>query len=125
MSDDGANDEILARWRLLLGDAASSVLGSKGRLDADGLACDAALSWLYDREPSLLEREIRDRGGDLARSQLTVPDWLDEIHRLFPIETIERLERDAIEQFGIHEVVTSPEVLSRAEPNETLLKAVL
>lgn len=123
--DPRARDEALARWRLVLGEGASAALGSAADLDERGLACDAALAWLYDREPTLADREIRDRRGDTGRSQLTVPAWLDEIHRLFPRETVERLERDAIERFDIHEVVTSPEVLARAEPNATLLKAVL
>jgi Mg-chelatase subunit ChlD len=52
-------------------------------------------------------------------------DWLDEVHRLFPKETIERLERDAVEKYEITEVVTDPAVLERIEPNQTLLRAVL
>ncbi len=126
MSDDGSRrDDALARWRLILGSSADSAFGGAVRLSADALAADAALSWLYDRDPDLAEREIRDRRGDLGPSQLTVPAWLDEVHRLFPKETIERLEQDAVERYEIHEVVTNPEVLARAEPNETLLKAVL
>jgi Mg-chelatase subunit ChlD len=56
---------------------------------------------------------------------LTTVDWLDDVHRLFPKETIERLERDAVERYEIHEVVTDPAVLERIEPNPTLLRAVL
>jgi Mg-chelatase subunit ChlD len=123
--DPGAKDAALGRWRLILGASADAILNATRGLSASELACDAALSWLYDREPGLKEREIRDRRGDLGPSELTVPDWLNEIHRLFPKETIERLERDAVERYEIHEVVTNPEVLARAEPNETLLKAVL
>jgi Mg-chelatase subunit ChlD len=126
VSDDIARrNDALARWRLILGSSADSAFGGSVRLSADALAADAALSWLYDRDPDLAEREIRDRRGDLGPSQLTVPAWLDEVHRLFPKETIERLEQDAVERYDIHEVVTNPEVLARAEPNETLLKAVL
>jgi Mg-chelatase subunit ChlD len=120
-------DPNLTRWRLILGDAARGALGggAGGELSGDDLACDAALSWLYDREPGLADRDIQDRRGNLGPSQLTVPDWLNEVHRLFPKETIERLEQDAVERYQIHEVVTNPEVLARVEPNETLLKAVL
>lgn len=63
-------------------------------------------------------------GGD-GPSRITAVDWLDDIHRLFPKETVERLERDAVEQYEIHEIVTDPDVLSRVEPNATLLRAVL
>ena len=60
-----------------------------------------------------------------GRPPLTTVEWLDEIFRLFPKETIERLERDAVEKYEIHDVITNPEVLARIEPNQTLLKAVL
>ncbi len=122
----GADHEAaLARWRLMLGSGACTGFGAGGALDSADLAADAALGWLYDRDPGLRERDVRDRSGSLDDSQLSVPDWLDEVHRLFPKETIERLEQDAIERYQIHEVVTNPEVLARVKPNETLLKAVL
>jgi hypothetical protein len=38
---------------------------------------------------------------------------------------IERLEQDAVERYGIDEVVTNLEVLERIEPSESLLRAVL
>lgn len=113
----------LARWRLVLGEAAEASLG--GSLDGTGRAMDAALSWLYGREGDLAERDIRDRQGGQGPSALTVPDWINEVHSLFPKETIERLEQDAVERYKIDEVVTRADVLSRVEPNETLLRAVL
>jgi Mg-chelatase subunit ChlD len=121
--DDRAHDEALSRWRLMLGSAACSPFGGAGS-GPDVDAADAALGWLYDRDPELDARDMRRQAG-LGDSQLTVPAWLDEVHRLFPKETIERLERDAVERYEIHEVVTNPAVLSRVEPNEALLRAVL
>jgi Mg-chelatase subunit ChlD len=120
-----ARDEQLVRWRLILGRAAESPLDARAGLSADDLAADAALGWLYDRGGDLDERDIRDRQGGLGASDLSVPTWLSEVHRLFPKETIERIEQDAVEKYQIHEVVTNPEVLARVEPNETLLRAVL
>ncbi|MER7791391.1 VWA domain-containing protein [Streptomyces sp. NPDC097640] len=143
-----APDPELERWRLILGAPAEAHTGAPSSKAADR---DAALDWLYGRDAELERRHIR-RGG-LARkrgdgteesegnggaeasgrdrragsepSVLTTVDWLDDIHRLFPRETIERLERDAVESYGIHEVVTDPDVLSRVKPNATLLRAVL
>lgn len=115
----------LTRWRLILGEAADGACAAAGcSLDGDGRAMDAAMDWLYGRDEEGGERNIRRHGGREG-SQLTTPNWINEIHRLFPKETIERLERDAIERYAIEDVVTNPDVLSRAEPNETLLKAVL
>ncbi len=118
-------DEGLVRWRLMLGSAAESKLDSRAGMSADDLAADAALGWLYERGDDLADRDIRERHGDLGESQFTVPTWIEEVHRLFPKETIERLEQDAVEKYQIHEVVTNLEVLKRVEPNETLLRAVL
>ncbi|OJT22148.1 hypothetical protein BO221_25800 [Archangium sp. Cb G35] len=113
----------LARWRLVLGEAAEGALGNS--LDAQGRGMDAALEWLYGREGDLADRDVRGRQGGTGPSSLTVPDWINEVHSLFPKETIERLERDAVERYKIDEVVTRADVLSRVEPNETLLRAVL
>jgi len=114
----------LERWRLILGEAA----GCLGGLSPDAAAMDAALAWLYDREPDQGERGVRGgggRGADLSPSSLDVPRWLDEVERLFPKETIERIERDAVERYEILELVTNVDVLKRIEPNATLLAAVL
>jgi hypothetical protein len=67
----------------------------------------------------------QDRHGGLGPSQLTVPDWINAIYELFPKKTIERLEKDALERYHLEEMVTNPDLLSRAEPSQTLLKAVL
>ncbi|BCJ69025.1 VWA domain-containing protein [Polymorphospora rubra] len=121
-------DEGLERWRLVLGEPADACAG-EGGLGDRAAARDAALDWLYGRDEELARRDVRrggagPAGGD-GPSVLTTVDWLDEIHRLFPKETVERLERDAVERYEIHEVVTDPTVLARVEPNATLLKAVL
>jgi Mg-chelatase subunit ChlD len=110
----------LQRWRLLLGDPAEAACGG---LSGDALAADAALEWLYGRDGDRAERGERSAG--LGSSLLTVPDWINAIHSLFPQEVIERLERDAVERYGIDEVVTNLDVLERIEPSESLLRAVL
>ncbi|NDU73905.1 VWA domain-containing protein [Actinomadura sp. DSM 109109] len=126
----------LERWRLVLGAPAESCTGGLSGAAAER---DAALGWLYGRDPELARRGVRrgsgggdgdpdrsgDRTGGAGPSQLTTVDWLDAVHRLFPKETIERLERDAVERYEINEIVTDPAVLERIEPDEALLRAVL
>ncbi len=116
------DDEQLTRWRLVLGEAGEAAL--RAQLSGAAQRRDAALDWLYSRDGDSGERTGPRRGGTEA-SDLTVPDWINEIHELFPKETIERLERDAVESYGIADVVTDPRVLDRVEPNEALLQAVL
>ncbi|WP_045743153.1 VWA domain-containing protein [Actinoplanes rectilineatus] len=116
MSDHG-----LERWRLILGAPAA---GGLGELTGDAAGQDAALSWLYGRDEELTRRDIRRDGGP-GPSRLTTVDWLDGITRLFPKETVERLQRDAVERYEINDIVTDPAVLERIEPNPALLRAVL
>lgn len=116
------------RWRLLLGEPAQARLGAGLPGTASTLAMDRALAWLYGRDDGGTDDradDALDRHGGEEASRLSVPEWINTIHELFPKETIERLERDAIERYGIDEVVTNPEVLQRATPNPALLQAVL
>ena len=112
------------RWRLVLDGSTESELGG---LEGEWQARDAALAYLYNREygPGRNVRGKSGRGGSLDPSQLTVPDWINAVHELFPRATIERIEKDALERYHIEEMVTNPDLLSRAQPSETLLKAVL
>jgi Mg-chelatase subunit ChlD len=116
-------DPALERWRLVLGQPGDACTLGAG-LSPRALGRDAALDWLYQRDGDLDERDVR-RSAGLGPSVLSTLDWLDEIHRLFPRETIERLERDAVERYEIDDIVTDPSVLERIEPNATLLKALL
>ncbi|MET0423529.1 MAG: VWA domain-containing protein [Actinoplanes sp.] len=113
-------DPDLERWRLVLGEPAAAV----GDLGADAARRDAALDWLYGRDGELDQRDVRRSGGD-GPSTVTTVDWLNDIGRLFPKETVERLQRDAVERYEITDVVTDPEVLRTVEPNPALLRAVL
>jgi Mg-chelatase subunit ChlD len=121
MSDPMSDPQTrMLRWRLVLG-SADELLGSPG---GDWQERDAALAFLYDREYAP-GRNVRPGRGSLDPSQLKVPDWINAVHELFPRKTIERIEKDALERYQLEEMVTNPDLLSRAQPSPTLLKAVL
>ncbi len=115
------------RWRLILGDEADGVCGE---LDGENADRDAALEYLYGREGQGRNRRGQGAGGtggkgSLDPSNLTVPAWINAVHTLFPRSSIERIEKDALERYAINELVTNVDLLKRAEPSLTLLKAVL
>lgn len=110
----------LQRWRLILGEAAETTLCG---LDDNARQIDHALEWLYGRDPERLQRG--ERSGGLGGSNLTTPEWINSIHKLFPQQVIERLESDAVLRYGIEDVVTNLDVLERMQPSESLLRAVL
>lgn len=121
-----SNQVQRARWRLVLGEDQGLCAG----LSSEQQRQDQLLQFLYGRG-SCAGGKGSDgnmsmpRNADLSPSQISVPEWINGVHELFPKRTIERLEKDAIERYKIEEIVTNPDVLSRAEPNQTLLEAVL
>ena len=112
-----------ARWRLVLGEGSEAAFG--GCLSDTDMKRDLALGYLYSREYNTRNVRGNNRQGSLDDSQITIPEWINDVHDLFPGKTIERLERDALERYEIQELVTNPELLQRATPSVTLLKAVL
>ena len=113
-----SDQAVLNRWRLVLGKNASGHMGLDGRLKG----MDEALDFLYSREQKADERQ--DQGG-MEASHLTVAAWLNEVRRLFPKETVQVLERHALERYQLKELLTDREVLEKLEPNQALLGTIL
>jgi Mg-chelatase subunit ChlD len=112
------------RWRLVLGRFAEQRL----RTPMSGTAArmEAALDFLYSREYK--GRGVRDqqpRAATLDPSQINIPSWLGEVRELFPRETVEIIEKHALDRYGLTELVTDKETLERLEPNMELLKTLL
>jgi Mg-chelatase subunit ChlD len=123
-----AHDATLARWRLVLGKYARDQLPASLSLEQQRI--ETALDFLYSRE--YRGRGVRDqeeetgkRDGTLDPSQLTVPHWLSEVRELFPKETVSLIEKHALDRYGLTELVTDAEILSRLEPSFDLLKILL
>ena len=134
MSDGDARVDAALRWRLILGRHGDTALpldpadppeaaaegDSSGdwveRLEAD--AIDRTLQFIYDRE--FAERAHRTASGGEGHDGLTVPAWLAGVRTLFPRDAVEVLEKDALTRYGLHELVTDPDVLREAEPSRDL-----
>lgn len=110
---------ILNRWRLVLGDPAQSAIPLAG---GAALEMDQLLDFLYSREAG--EDEHQDTGGS-SPSQLTIPQWLQRVRTLFPQQTVQVLERHALDRYQLTELLTDPEILERMEPNQALLETIL
>jgi Mg-chelatase subunit ChlD len=106
-----------------LGRYAQDKLG--GTLNANQLRMERALDYLYARE--YRGRNVRqDKGeGSLDPSVISIPHWLGEVRDLFPRETVERIEKHALDRYGLTELVTDPEVLAKLQPSTELLRVVL
>lgn len=113
------------RWRLILGSFAKNQISfNKESAMENGISCmdlEKVLDFLYNREQG---EDVRKKGGT-GGSNLTAATWITRIRKLFPKETVEILERHALDNYGMTELVTDREVLERLEPNQELLKTVL
>jgi Mg-chelatase subunit ChlD len=115
---------VLERWRLVLGKYAERRMPG-GNMGAQGQRMDGALEYLYGREYQGrgLRKEIGP--GSLDPSQITLVNWLNEVRQLFPQDTVEVIEKHALDRYGLTELVTDPQTLQRLEPNQQLLRTLL
>jgi Mg-chelatase subunit ChlD len=116
----------LERWRLVLGRYAEQPLSPQGLQGTNGRR-DRALDHLYGREYK--GRGLRGDGergpGSLDASQMNLVTWLGEVRELFPQDTVEVIEKHALDRYGLTELVTDPQALERLEPNQQLLRTLL
>lgn len=116
----------LERWRLVLGRYAESALTPAG-MQGEQARRDAVLEQLYGRE--YRGRHLREEGargpGSLDASQPQLVHWLGEVRELFPQETVEIIEKHALDRYGLTQLVTDPRTLETLEPNQQLLRTLL
>jgi Mg-chelatase subunit ChlD len=121
------SEDIIAlnRWRLILGKfAKENISFSKEGIGYSEMS--DLLEYLYDREYGE-ERGIREeeRMGGLGPSSLTVPSWITRVRELFPKNTVEILEKHALDKYNMKELLTDKRVLEALQPNTELLKNIL
>jgi len=83
------------------------------------------LEYLYGREYEGRGVRKEPASGSLDPSQLTLVTWLNEVRELFPQDTVEVIEKHALDRYGLTELVTDPKTLERLEPNQDLLRTLL
>jgi len=115
--------QLVNRWRLILGDFAESSLP----LNPEDRDLDGALYFLYNREYGDEQGMREDSPSRAGRggSMLTVPGWLLQVTRLFPQKTVEIMQKQALDKYNLTQLLTDESVLRQLEPNVGLLKNIL
>jgi hypothetical protein len=120
--------ERVRRWRLIFGryadPAFSGPTGACALTGAD-LELDQTLAYLYDREYAARGHRRGPSAGGLDPSQLTAVSWLERTRRLFPKSTFERLQTEAVEGYGLSEVLADPAAAEALTPSPELGAALL
>ena len=122
-------DLALNRWRLVLGSMSDNSLSFSGS-DREILSfedMEQLLDYLYSHAQGddVRGESISDRSGGLGESQLTAAKWITKVRELFPKQTAEVLERHALDEFKMTELLTDKKVLEQMKPDMSLLKTVL
>jgi len=116
--------QILTRWRLVLGKEAEQHGICIGAGDEQAQRIEALVGFLF--EPAGGQPKPGDRTGDLGPGHaMNVPRWVDEVGRLFPREAKEVMERELVNRRGLRELMQTPDLLERIEPNKELVKTLL
>lgn len=111
------NEEALLRWRLILGEFAEESIP----LEDSMRETDEALAFIYDNEYS----EKRGIRGGKGGPVLSVPLWIKKIKKLFPKEACEMMQKQALDKYGMTEMLTDPDVLKEMPHDIDLLKKLL
>lgn len=115
-------DNAQRRWRLALGRYSSNELGELSRADSK---VDRVLDYLYAREYQKRGVDFGKGPGSLDPTQLNAIKWLGEARALFPDSVFETLQSQALERYGLTDLLKDPKTLDGLEPNPALLKALL
>lgn len=129
LSCEYLNNRNLNRWRLILGSFAEDNL----EIDGEYSEIDKTLNFLYDREYSQDNEYNLNSQNDSnykkqfgkEKSALTVPKWISKVKKLFPKETVEIMQKHALEKYKLTEILTDENILKEIEPNIELLKNIL
>lgn len=113
----------LNRWRLILGSF------SNLEIDNEYSEIDETLNFLYDREYTqnggYSLDNFNNSNSSKEKSVLTVPKWISKVKKLFPKETVEIMQKQALEKYKVTEILTDENILKEIEPNIELLKNIL
>jgi Mg-chelatase subunit ChlD len=124
--------KTLSRWRLVLGESAENHGITLDGDDEQAQRVEALVGFLYGdgngegKGAAGQPRQPRGRGiGRGPGHTMTVPKWVDEVAQLFPREAKEVMERELVNRRGLKELLQSPELMERVEPNKELMKTLL
>ncbi len=126
MSEYSDSQLAVNRWRLILGGISDKQLdfsGSEREINSF-MDMEQLLDYLYSRSQDKDVR-INDRKGGLDASVLSSAEWITKVRTLFPRQTAEIMEKHALEEFGMTELLTDKKILEQMKPDMNLLKTIL
>jgi len=69
--------------------------------------------------------EDQRRTAGLGPSNLSIPDWIENVKEFFPTDTKEVLEKDLIERSDIKDIIANPELFEKVETSLEMVKTII
>ena len=122
---DKQQQDILVKWRLLLGGGEADGTGCP--LDGSLKSLDATLGALYDFNAKKGFDYPAEKGpGSRQKSQPQVARWLGDIRKYFPQSVVKVLQNDAMKEPQLKEkMMFEPEILEQAEADVHLVATLM
>lgn len=121
-----SSQTAINRWRLVLGQFSEQQLKFSGNANMLKTfeSMEQLLDYLYSKAQG---QDVRtdDRKGGTGASVLNGAEWITKVRELFPKQTAEILQKQALEKFEMTELLADKEVLEHMTPDMNLLKTVL
>ena len=118
-------EKKLSRWRLILGAESEERFNSMNNntpliLSQEDFMLENALASLYgsNGQTSL-------GSSQKGISSPSVTKWLGDIKNIFDKEIVTIIQNDAIERYGLKELIFEPEILEYLEPNINLAQTIM
>ncbi len=118
-------EKKLSRWRLILGAESEERFNSMNNntpliLSQEDFMLENALASLYgsNGQTSL-------GSSQKGISSPSVTKWLGDIKNIFDKEIVTIIQNDAIERYGLKELIFEPEILENLEPNINLAQTIM
>ncbi len=123
------DSHAIARWRLVLGADAE---GQNIHVEQDEQCqrIEELVGFLFgesdDDTDASPKRSGKQRSGSRGRGHaMNVPDWVDSVSELFSRQAKEVMERELVRRRGIADLLESPKLMERIEPNFEIVKTLL
>lgn len=123
------NEELLKRWRLILGKTVQdqmdeySALGLE--LNKEETMMDEALAAIYDNTEKHEGKSSQGRIAGLGPSAPNVAKWLGDIRSLFSQDVVSVIQSDAIERKGLTQLLFEPETLKNVKPDIEMVATLM
>lgn len=108
-------EERQKKWKLILGSESDEENKIPLEEEEGFVEMESIMEALYDS----------DKQGGLGSSSPNVNRWLGDIRKYFPKTVVQIMQKDAMENLGMEELLLEPELLEAFEPDLNLVNTIL